>query len=237
MRTNQYKTIYNPISTDYVCIVGDTHGIWDILFEKIDSCEIRNCVLIHVGDVGIGFKSPEKQNSELEIVNDYFSERGISFYAIAGNHDDPSYFQGQVNLSHFTLLADYSTLIINHKKFLFVGGATSIDRILRTPNKSWWPDEVFVLDESRAEKCDVLITHTAPNWIGPNDKNGLELYIQKDATLWDECLRERIDMNQLIKLTQPQKHFCGHFHISQLAENDSCRSRIMNEHELCEITL
>ena len=225
------------LKTNLLIALGDTHGKWGITLDSIEKANIRDAIILHVGDVGIGFINAEDQDELLHYVNRELAQRNIQMFCIRGNHDDPRYFSGEYQYPNLTLLADYSTLIINHKKFLFVGGATSIDRVLRTPNKSWWPDEVFVLDESRAEKCDVLITHTAPNWIGPNDKNGLELYIQKDPTLWDECLRERIDMNQLIKLTQPQKHFCGHFHISQLAENDSCRSRIMNEHELCEITL
>ena len=237
MRTNKHKTIYNPISTDLLCVVGDTHGNWNSLIEKIDSLTIRDCVLIHVGDVGIGFKSPEKQKHDLEIVNNCFSDRGISFYAIAGNHDDPSYFQGQVNLSNIVLLPDYSQMLINGKKFLFVGGAISIDRIMRTPNKSWWEDEFFVLDESRAEKCDVLITHTAPNWIGPIDKNGIAWYTERDASLWAECCEERSAMNRLIELTQPDQHFCGHFHCSESAVNGKCISRILNENEIYEIIL
>ena len=149
-----------------IFITGDNHGKYDVLFRFIEAYDIRDCILIHVGDGGIGFISAEKQQRQFEHYNDRFKSRGIEYLSIRGNHDDPAYFDGSVNLSHFKLLPDYHTQIINDEKFLFVGGAISIDRKIRKEGFSYWKDEPFVLDKSKIEECDVLITHSAPIWLG-----------------------------------------------------------------------
>lgn len=217
-----------------IYIVGDTHGDWDVLFGRIDRADIKDCVLLHVGDIGIGFKSPDKQKREFDLLNNRFQKRNIMFKGIRGNHDDPSYFLGQYNFSHFELLPDYSYRIFNGEKFLFVGGAVSVDRRLRVPNMSWWENEEFVLRPELVEKVDVLITHSAPNWIGPSDKAGISGWCEKDPTLWDECVKEREKHNELIKLCCPTKHYCGHFHVSAFTSVNGCDSRILNILEIIE---
>lgn len=237
MRRNINNTIYQDINCDFIAIVGDIHGNFSHLKNIVSQHRLRNCCLICVGDLGVGFKHPNIEKKNFEELNDFFAHESITFLSIAGNHDDPKYFNGLIDFNHFKLLPDYSQLRINGKHFLFVGGAISIDRGIRLPNLSWWEGEEFIFDKSLAQKCDILVTHTAPNWIGPNDKNQIASFCQRDETLWDECCQERQDMNQLIELTQPQKHFCGHFHISQSAVNGTCHSRILNENEICEIIL
>lgn len=235
LRNNNYNTKYDRPIDGVVCIVGDTHGSWDQLFHKLDHCEIDNCTLIHVGDIGIGFKSPHKQEREIELLNNRFQKRNINFYGVAGNHDDPAYFQGQINFPHFKLLPDYTYLNINGEIFLFVGGAVSVDRRIRIPNISWWEGEEFVLNLPELIKpCDVLITHLAPTWNGPFDKQGIQSWCEKDPTLWEECKQERLALDELIKLCRPKKHFCGHFHTFAQCEHGGCLSRILDILEIIE---
>ena len=223
------------IETDLLLILGDTHGEWASLFNYLDRINCRDAVMLHVGDVGIGFRGNQKlEVGSLVIVNNQLKERNIRLYAIRGNHDDPSYFNGSYNFSNLELLPDYSQISINGERFLFVGGAVSIDRINRTMYRSWWPDEGLVLDEGKAVECDVLITHTAPSWIGPTDKNGIEFYTNRDNSLWKECVEERSVVDKLLALTKAKKHYCGHFHESVLAKNNGCTSRILNIMELIE---
>lgn len=220
------------ITTNLLIAMGDTHGNWGACIETLQEYHIRDAVVLHVGDVGIGFLPKEQQEDILESLNYELAERNVRMFCIRGNHDDPQYFSGEYEHSNIVLLPDYSQMLINGKKFLFVGGAISIDRIMRTPNKSWWSDEVFVLDESRAEKCDVLITHSCPSWLGPGTKKGIQSWCDKDPTLWDECCKEREDIAKLIELSKPEYHYCGHMHISLAALNNGCLSRIL---DICEI--
>ena len=217
-------------------VVGDIHGEWEALFRKIDHLDLRDATLLCVGDVGIGFVERLKQERQHIHINNFFKSRDIEFLSIKGNHDDPAYFDGSINLSNFKLLPDYTTLTLNDKKFLFVGGAISIDRTIRKEGISYWKDEVFKLDESKIQQCDVLITHSAPTWNGPIEKNGmLANFCQKDATLWDECMEERKQHDVLIKLSGAKRHFAGHFHGYFVVDFDDCVSTILDILQIAEI--
>jgi hypothetical protein len=216
-------------------IVGDIHGKWDALLLKIKAGDIRDFVLIGVGDLGVGFKLEKQQARQFEYVNTFFKSRNIDFIGIRGNHDDPAYFDGSVDLSNFKLLPDYSYMTLNDKRFGFVGGAISIDRRMRAEGISYWKAESFVLDLSKIERCDVLITHSAPSWNGPCDKEGIAHWCARDATLWDECTQERKEHDILLKLCGATRHYCGHFHISSTVDVDGCISSILDELEIKEI--
>jgi hypothetical protein len=202
---------------------------------KIKASEIRNFTLIGVGDLGVGFLDADKQARQFDYINSFFGGKGIDFIGIRGNHDDPSYFNGSIDRSNFKLLPDYTSLTLNDKEFLFVGGAVSIDRKIRKEGVSYWADEKFFLDHSKIKRCDVLVTHSAPTWSGPFDKSGISGWCDRDETLWDECLQERKDHDVLIKLCGASRHYCGHFHTSSSVDFDGCISTILDELEVKEI--
>jgi hypothetical protein len=218
-----------------IYIVGDIHGKWDHLFLKIKASEIRNFTLVGVGDLGIGFLDADKQARQFDYINSFFGGKGIDFIGIRGNHDDPSYYDGSIDYSNFKLLPDYTSLTLNDKEFLFVGGAVSIDRKIRKEGVSYWADEKFILDHSKIKRCDVLVTHSAPTWSGPFDKSGISGWCDRDDTLWDECLQERKDHDVLIKLCGASRHYCGHFHTSSSVDFEGCISTILDELEVKEI--
>lgn len=215
-------------------ILGDTHGGWIKLFSLLEKFDIKDCFLIHVGDVGIGFKPPRMERKQFISLNDNFKARNIQFLAIRGNHDDPSYFLGGVKFSNFELLEDYTYLNINGENILLVGGAVSIDRRVRVPHISWWEGEEFVLKPELVKKCDVLITHTPPSWNGPFDKDGIANWCDRDPSLWEECKKERLEVSELVKLCGAGKHYCGHFHQFFQVDHGGCLSRILDEYEIVE---
>ena len=219
-----------------VYIVGDLHGHFGPMKMSILNYNISNCILICVGDLGVGFHHPYKEHSIWRKLNDFFEHHNITFLSIRGNHDDPKYFSGtdRIVLSNLELVADYTRKTINGEEFLFVGGAISVDRIHRLPGTSYWHDETFVLRHELAAQCDVLITHSAPLWNGPTDKAGISSWCDKDKMLWDECVQERHDHTALLELCKPKKHYCGHFHTSSVAENHGCTSTILDINEIKE---
>lgn len=217
-----------------VYILGDTHGMWTPLRHRIEKYNIKSCTIIGVGDNGIGFVHPDKQHAAFKALNEFFKDRDIEFMSIRGNHDDPSYFLGGVKYSNFELLPDYTTREINGEKYLFVGGAVSIDRRVRTPHQSYWYDEIFVLKPELITECDVLITHSAPTWLGDFNKSGIEGWLSKDDTLWDECMKERIDHDILYAMARPSTAYCGHFHIHTIGRCDRTIATIVGEGELFE---
>jgi hypothetical protein len=217
-----------------IYIVGDLHGSFGPMKMSILNYNISDCILICVGDLGVGFHHPNREPSIWRDLNSFFAEHNITFLSIRGNHDDPKYFCGpdRIVLSNLELVADYTRKTINGEEFLFVGGAISVDRFHRRPGTSYWHDETFVLRPELATQCDVLITHSAPLWNGPTDKGGISSWCDKDKTLWDECVQERKDHSSLIQLCTPKKHYCGHFHMSSVTENNGCVSTILNIDEI-----
>lgn len=215
-------------------MLGDTHGEWHVLNRLIAQYDIRDTYLIHVGDIGVGFKHPTKEKEIFDAQNDLFADRNIHFMGIRGNHEDPDYFEGDVQLSNFELVPDYTYREINGETFLFVGGAVSIDRTIRVPHVSWWADEVFALKENLVKKVDVVVTHSAPYWIGPFDKSGIDWYCQRDPSLWEDCVKERKDIAKLLELAQPSRSYHGHFHQTAQVDFGGCLARILNIHEMVE---
>jgi predicted phosphodiesterase len=220
-----------------ILIVGDLHGKFEQLFKLIDQYEINNCYLVSVGDIGIGFKNNKrKELKAVEIYNEFFKFRNINFMGIAGNHDARTlYFDGSIKLSNFGLLPDYHVEFINDEKFLFVGGAISIDRKIRQEGVSYWNDEAFVLKPDFAVECDVLITHSAPSWLGSFTKDGILGWCNRDQHLWRDCVKEREELATLFELAKPKKSFCGHFHTSLTQEHNGCISKILDELEIVEL--
>lgn len=224
--------------TNPVYIIGDIHGQFARLKNLVHKNNIKDCTLICVGDFGIGFKHRYGANvDDCVMLNNFFAKRNIVFMTIRGNHDDPIFFndaEKRIDLSHVKLLPDYYSETINGEKFLFVGGAVSVDRRLREADVSYWNNEAFVLDTNRAIECDVLITHSAPSWVGPYDKSGIACWTQNDASLWEECTQERLHHNTLISLCKPRKSYHGHFHCSSWSDELGCLSTILNIEEIKE---
>lgn len=226
----------NNISNNFrpIYILGDNHGRYDSLFHYLDQFDIKNCHLIHVGDGGEGFLPVEKQERQFVHLNNNFKSRNINYLSIRGNHSDPAYFDGSVNLSNFRLLPDYHYEMFNGELFLFVGGATSIDRKVRNLGTTYWENELFVLKPELIRPCNILISHSAPKWIGPYDKNGIKYWCDQDPTLWETCVKEREDMDKLVQLSCAEKAYFGHFHESHSSEMYGCKCRILAEMEITE---
>jgi DNA repair exonuclease SbcCD nuclease subunit len=222
-----------------IFMLGDIHGGFDSLKRGLDRLKIVDSHIIQVGDFGIGF-NPLCDLDSLNDLNEYCSGKNIMFYAIRGNHDDPSFFKGNHIYSNLNLLPDYSVLEIDDHKILCIGGATSIDRkrlIEKTEKdrgindrKYWHEDEIFVLDESRLceiENCDILVTHTAPMWCFPDNRNGfgdlVHHFAKDDPSLYTELMSERELLSKAFNLINKKsyirEHYYGHFHQSQITNN------------------
>jgi hypothetical protein len=147
---------------------------------------------------------------------------------------------------------------IDDKKHLFVGGAVSIDRKYRigkdhkeasygSSQRSWWPDEIFSLDEEKLKDIygiDVLVTHTAPEWCYPDNRNGFGPFVDEfaydDKELYADLDRERQDMTKMFKILEKngnfiQYHAYGHFHKSEITMNGYCNHYLLDINEFREL--
>lgn len=219
-----------------IFVLGDLHNLWRNLFVKLDKFKISNCYIICVGDLEAGF--PGSSLEDYKKYNIFFKEMGIEFLSCRGNHENPAFFDGSVDLSNFVLLPDYSVLYHGVEIWQLVGGAISIDRFdprIRKENVTYWKNEVFVLDESKAMKCDVLVTHTSPNWLGPGLVGPfVEGCMQADPSLRPELIEERSKVDKLLDICKPNKLYAGHFHRSEVNTRNGCRGRILDILEITE---
>lgn len=221
-----------------IILVGDIHGKFRELIKQIDRKGIKNCIMICVGDLGVGFQyTMQGEREGLERLNDSFNKRGIKFYSIRGNHDNPKFFDGRC-YSNLSLLPDYSRIYNldgDQKSWLFVGGAISIDRCVRRINETYWKNEGFTYREPLAMPADVLVTHTAPSWIGPGVEAPIVRYfVEKDPPLLQELLDERANTDKLYAKVAPKQAYMGHFHNTEVRTVNGCTARILDELEFFE---
>lgn len=223
-------SIHRPIY-----LLGDHHGYIDTVFDHVDDDAIRDAVILHVGDgdEGIAFR-----HEHFQLMNDEFAKRGLLYLGLRGNHCDPSFFDGSVNLPHFKLVADYTRLTVGGESWLLVGGAISIDRKDREKGTDWWPEERFCLRRDLATPTDVLVTHSGPRWIGPCSSNDFVNLYAKDeletigSDLIGELETERVLHEELFRLVRPKYWYLGHFHDSQIVRHEDCMIRLLTMQEL-----
>lgn len=154
-----------------IVLCGDIHGEFrphDLFFIGIQRNIPEESSIIQVGDFGVGFKE-RKEPHYLFLLNQLLVRKNSHLYIVRGNHDDPSYFQGQKNYSNIDFVPDYSLREIEGQNFLFVGGATSIDRYFgREVGKNFWEDENVKFESEKLisvllqNQIDVVVTHSAP---------------------------------------------------------------------------
>lgn len=218
--------------------MGDNHGDYQIMQNLIDLHDIKDCYFVHVGDGGEGFVHLEKQLRQFAYLNDFFRARNINYMSIRGNHSDPFYFKqdSRVNMSHFELIEDYTVMEHKGKLVQFIGGAISIDRTHRTEGTSYWKEEVVVLDESKCQKVDVLITHTAPSFCFPQQFNEIVYgWARRDSSLIADLNHERLLMDKIFDICKPSLHLYGHFHSSVTEMINGCTHKLLDINEIWEL--
>ena len=228
------------MNKNYIALIGDVHGEFGRLRYDIRRNH-ENAHLIQVGDFGVGFHKPNYYKTEFKKLNDELVKCNCHLYAIRGNHDDPSWFKETTNpfdYSNITLLKDYSELELLGKHILLVGGAVSIDRRFRTPNKTYWYDEEFVLKLEhefpyRDRKYDLVVTHTRPGICGSfKGFDNIKDWCDQDVDLKNDIIIESQAVDKLWEWTKPKDWVYGHFHSSNLIpyQDTTFRCLDINEH-------
>lgn len=238
---------------------GDWHGNFEKVIKKIKRLDLRDCIIIQVGDFGVGFTTLIKESKTLNYFNITLKTRNIMLYVIRGNHDNPIYFNGGINInkSNITLLPDYSVLNIDGLNILCVGGAISVDRKPnpevfneygkphkgRKENVNYWIDEKFVLKPELLKdlnNIDVVVTHSCPHFCKPIFKDNIEKWVKYDNELTEDCDKERNDHSKLYNIlkenSNPISHwFHGHFHFSNTEYFNDTKFVLLNINEFYEL--
>lgn len=215
---------------EQVYLIGDVHGSWGPLWKEIS--ENKKRIYIQVGDFGVGFRHKAVEDDQLKALNKILVETESILLVVRGNHDDPAYFNGKADLEKIKFLPDYTSLKIQGKHFLFIGGGISIDRKYRAVGHSYWCDEAVKRGELPKEKVDILVTHSAPDFCTPVGINDLVLnFAERDAHLLKELEAERALLAELFREIRPSRHYYGHFHFSSSEIIDDCEHVLLAEYE------
>ncbi len=228
-----------------VILLGDVHGNYHTIYDKLHKGILDDCLLIQVGDFGLGFREKGLEQEEMKSLNKCLKRKKCELLVIRGNHDLPAYWKNSELNQHFnktysniTLLPDYYTKVINGKKVLFVGGAISIDRLWRKEGVSYWSGEE--LDEPRfpITEHDILIAHTCPSRFNVSIKGGndfIKRCLKEDPNLELDLKRERSIMDHIARASGVKKIWHGHMHNSMDQEIDGVKCRCVNIEEFVEM--
>lgn len=249
--SRQYKSLY-------VC--GDIHGEFEELIYNLKRFEIEDAVVIIAGDCGIGFEKKEHYTQLYNKINKTLVKNNIFLILIRGNHDDPSYFDGQhINYPKMKAIPDYSVLQFSDKYILCVGGAVSIDRKHRlqamwlnnvtgkTVRPLYWENEAAIFDnEILSEismagiKISCVVTHTCPSFCHPVSKNGIERWLLEDIELSTDLSNERLQMDKLYNKLVADRHnienwVYAHFHDSNKEFINNTKFSLLNIMEIKQL--
>jgi len=228
--------IYTEKTYKHLLFCGDIHDNYDAIPNFIRDQELDTCAVFQAGDFGIGFETERIEQRRLENLNKRMIHSNSDLFSIRGNHDKPSYFDGNTVLSNVTLLKDYTVVNINGWNVLGVGGATSVDRTdrgsywhPREGNKlnDYWKDEVFVLDEDKVKELkdiDIVVTHSAPHFCMPLTKGNIKKWLAQDDKLDTDVAMERFHITQLYGILKQNNNisewYYGHFHMNAKSYDD-----------------
>ena len=216
-----------------IAFIGDIHDWWVEAYRSMKDKGLSDCAVFHAGDLGAGFELPKKEMRRLKNLNDLLGGIGVTMYGVRGNHDDPNWYDGRIDMPNLKLLPDYSVVELGLRKVMVVGGAVSVDRLSRKAyvnrddgrsRVGWYPGEWPVYDEARidaAGKVDAVVSHTAPDFCEPLKKDGIMNFLGKDRGLLEDVQLERSIMTRIydrvVSHGRPDLWAYGHFHMNHIS--------------------
>lgn len=205
--------------------VGDLHGDLTCAFNIIDVAQQNACdQIVQVGDWG--FLWPNKnQTAEL---SSYLVERDIKMRFCDGNHDwHPRLRQLRPcddNVAPNITYQPRGSLFEDSEetRFVFLGGAPSIDYRGRTEHVSWWPEEVITEADVnvalawKGRRIDVLVTHDCGYQIEGFKESS-------DMSFFYRAIESRDSIRRVIEELRPTMQVHGHYHHRYVKTIDSTK--------------
>lgn len=208
-----------------VVFCGDVHG----KYEQLKRLVKVHPNMIQLGDLGVGFIRTSNETPYPNPPHALLKETG--FRAIRGNHDNPSVFKAQ----SYAIRDGHTELSPKGLKMMFMGGALSIDRHLRTERYDWWADEELnqselydMVDKYEEYKPDIMVTHDCPEMVASYMKNGMKMD-------FPSITRQALD--SMFWIHKPKVHLFGHWHQSYDQVIDGTRFICLNELEIINLDI
>ncbi len=201
-----------------VAVAGDWHADTEYALAAIEHAAKRNAtVLLHLGDFGYNFTG-----HYLDSLDQALDRCGIVLGFVDGNHenfdrllswpvDDDGLRHLRGRIVHLPRGFRWQWA---QTRCLALGGAYSIDRILRKPGQSWWEQEWITAQQARdaaaTGPADVMFCHDCPAGItvpgAARDRFGFPAKELRRSELYRARLRSVVDA------VRPARLWHGHFH-------------------------
>lgn len=195
-----------------IIVTGDLHGDWGRLNALIASK--RPEIILQCGDFGwwpqLEVKKPILYGLQKKWTHKGLKTGNTSVYFCDGNHEQhPVLVQdGMIHEMYDNVFhaSRGSVLTLpDGRNVLFIGGAASVDKDMRTAGYDWFPEEN--ISEVEFERCfdldckiDIVISHTCPNCFG------VEGFLGKIND------GNRFALQQILIKFKPKQWFFGHWH-------------------------
>jgi hypothetical protein len=207
--------------------LGEIHCITKTTLIKGYGQELFDTITHHIilGDGGFLWPGNEKTDAYNYGI---LSCRPFPILCVVGNHEPvlgrPELPERDIGIGEKVTVVNEKPFVAYLKRgkvyrigdfvFLVLGGALSIDRKFRRPDKSWWEREYWTEDEKnelfdllkKQHTFDYVLTHTGPNRI---NKAVFRMYTGSSEKFHDEvaALNDKTDYQISCK-----QWFCGHWH-------------------------
>jgi len=209
-----------------VLLVGDTHRNASFLAEVFGAARRNECTqILQLGDFGFGWQWLRLTDTlavcKFSAVASVLVEKtGIALSFIDGNHENfdklhtlPLGADGRREVAPGVFhLPRGHRFELEGTTFLACGGATSLDRLGRTPSVSWWAAEALTLDDVAAcgdGTVDVLLAHDLPLQCGLREDRPMSGFGLRADMDW---YRNRMRLGEVVEATAPTWIFHGHLH-------------------------
>lgn len=202
-----------------ILVCGDWHG--DHFAAQAAARQARRVaceVILQCGDFGFW---PQRYPEYVTQVNNAMRKGGapLNLVWIDGNHEDFDSLYGTEwprTAKGFWKLADYVHYAPRGlrwtwqgTRFMALGGGYSIDKSMRTPHVSWWPQETItqkqvydILNDGQGD-VDVMFTHDMPE-----GTEGIPLYFKNSP----EDANNRMAVRSVVEHVKPKHLYHGHYH-------------------------
>jgi len=199
-------------------IIGDVHGlIWDYI-EIIKGVDKS----IQLGDMG--FKNQYTFMQKLMLEKEI---KSVDHLFVPGNHDDYNHLPSNS-------LGDFGHKKIGQHKVMWIRGALSIDKKLRTSDVDWWQEEE--LSYNRGQDAinlyneilpDIVLSHNCPFKILSNLYGTAHKEVTITGQILDTCFEAH----------QPKMWLFGHHHQDKTFEIGRTTFKCLDELSYVDLEL
>lgn len=207
-----------------ILIIGDTHGTRD----NFDNVALsypnltKDDYVIITGDFGFVWGVSEYHIKDDDKWLDFLEEKPWTTLFVDGNHENhirlgeypiKEWNGGKVHEIRKSVLhlMRGEVFEIEGKTFFCFGGARSIDRLYRTPYRSWWPQEIPSKEEYDNAISNLELINYRPNYIITHAMP--DIYLRELQGSRYEEDKVAFMLNDFLLQCIYDKWYCGHYHL------------------------